>query len=303
MAKEPTAKQLAARQAASERMKAMHAQKKADKLAQIGATLAQIGATKEAIVAAPPAPESAPEQPPEPPPEQPVHQSAQQSTQAPAQGVTLTQEQFQMMLDRLANRPEYQASPEVIEKQFGQVPRLNSQGGVVGVVERFPIDPQHYNNPVEKLYDAPALSRFALRLNYVIEWSVTPTKYQTAMGTWYIEPRFELTLKRKQLDDDGNEVVKHDGNGKPYHPRIVLGRGSFFNDPPADIMEAEQAGLTLANVETPEGQENMRMYRYLFWLTERLIPKKPQMTTQKRREEVIAGRVYEIDEYSNPYEG
>lgn len=280
--KEPTAKQLAARKAASERMKAMHAEKKA---------------RKENTVVDPPAPvePEVPEREVETPEPQP------NPVQAPTQGVTLTQEQFQMMLDALANRQEPQASQETIDKTFdGQAPTLNTQGGVVGVIERFPVDAKHYVNPVEQLYDVPELRRFGLRENFVLDWAVRPVKYQTAMGTWYIEPRFELTLKKKQYDEDNNELVKFDGKGQPYHPRLVLGRASFFEDPPANIMEAEEAGVSIDDLDKPEFQEKMRMYRYKFWLMERLSPKKPQFTTSNRREEVIGGKAYEIDEYSHP---
>lgn len=215
--------------------------------------------------------------------------------------VTLTQEQFQMMLDRLSARPEAPATQAAFNQAFpGTTPQLNTQGGVVGVVERFPIDPKHYVNPVEQLYDMPELRRYALRENYIIEWRVTPTKYQTAMGTWYIEPRFELILKKKQYDEEGNELVKYDKNGKAFHPRIVLGRASFFEDPPANIMEAEEAGVGVDDLDKPEFQEKMRMYRYRFWLNEQLNPKRPAYHTNARREEVIGGKVYEIDEYSNP---
>lgn len=244
----------------------------------------------------------APVAPPEPKPENLPVEEPPQPVMAPAQGVTLTQEQFQMMLDRLAARPEPQASPEAMQQAFpgGQPPSLNSQGGVVGVVERFPIDPKHYQSPVEELYDLPELRRFGLRENYVIEWNVRPVKYQTAMGTWYIEPKFELILKKKQFDEDNNELIKYDTKGNPYYPRLILGRASFFEDPPANILEAEEAGVEIDDLDKPEFQEKMRMYRYKFWLMERLSPKKPQYTTNNRREEVIGGKVYEIDEYSKP---
>lgn len=273
----------AARKAASERMKAMHAAKKAAKLAN------------EA---------PAPTEPPMPKPENlPVEEPQAPPQTAPAPTVTLTQEQFQMMLDRLqSTEPTAPAPQESVNQAFpnGQPPTLNPQGGVVGVIERYPINPKHYQNPVEELYDLPVLRKFAMRENYVIEWKVTPTKYQTAMGTWYIEPRFELTLKKKQWDEDGNEVVKYNDQGKAYYPRIVIGRASFFEDPPANILEAEEAGLSIDDLDSGEFQEKMRMYRYKFWLVERLNPKKPQFTTSKRREEVIGGKVYEIDEYSKP---
>lgn len=217
--------------------------------------------------------------------------------------VTLSQEQFQMMLDRLQkSEPTTQASPQAINQAFpqGNVPTLNTLGGVVGVVERFPVDPRHYKSPVDELYEVPELRRYSMKENYVIEWKVTPTRYQTAMGTWYIEPRFELTLKKKQFDENNDELVRHDDNGKPYYPRIVLGRVSFFEDPPANLLEAEQAGIEPDDLDTGEFQEKMRMYRYKFWLIEQLNPKKPKFTTRDSHEEVIGGKVYEIQEYSNP---
>lgn len=216
--------------------------------------------------------------------------------------VTLTQEQFQMMLDRLSQRPEPQASPEAVKQAFpaGEPPTLDGSGRVMGIIERFPINPSFYKNPVEELYETPELKRFNLRYNWVIEWAVTPTKYQTAMGTWYIEPRFELTLKKKQFDEDNNELIKYDDRNQPYHPRIVWGRASFFEDPPANLLEAELAGLTMDDVDSPDFQEKMRMYRYKFWLIEKVSPKAPKFTTSNRREEVIGGKAYEIDNSSMP---
>jgi hypothetical protein len=236
--------------------------------------------------------------------------TAHNVTEAPAvdpqslmpQLVTLTQDQFQQMLDRIAARPETPASQEAVQQAFpgGQAPTIDATGRVTGVIERYPIDPRFYKSPVEELYDTPELQRFNLRYNWVIEWGVTTTKYQTAMGTWYVEPRFELTLKKKQFDEDNNELIKVDDKGQAYHPRIVWGRASFFEDPPANLLEAELAGLTLDDVDTPEFNEKMRMYRYKFWLIERVSPKAPKFTTSNRREEVIGGKAYEIDNSSMP---
>lgn len=277
------------RQAASERMKKYHEDKKAEQ---------KMNAVLEAEASGDIHPE--PEQPQEP--EQPREQPYEPSQPVNQATVTLTQEQFQMMLDRLSARPEPQASPAALQQAFptGQPPTLNAQGGVVGVIERFPIDPKKYDNPLDQLYDTPELRRFNLRDNYVLDWKVTPTKYQTAMGTWYIEPRFELTLKKKQWDEDGNELVKYDDKGKAFHPRIVIGRASFFEDPPANILEAEEAGVSLDDLDKPEFQDKMRMYRYRFWLLERIMPKRQTWTTSRVNEEVIGGKVYEIDEFSNP---
>lgn len=292
--KELTAKQIAARKAASERMKAMHAKKKAE---------------KEATVAAPPVePEESFDSPVEmaTPDGREIQPEPAQPQAAPAT-VTLSQEQFQMMLDAVSNRPELPASPEAIQQGFpgGQIPSIDSSGRVTGIIERFPINPSYYDSPVDQLYDIPELKRWNLRENWVIDWSVTPVKYQTAMGTWYMEPRFEIVLKRKQFDPDNpdQELVKVDAKGQAYHPRIVWGRASFFEDPPANLLEAEQAGLTMDDVGTPGFEDKMRMYRYKFWLIEKVQDKKPNFTTSSRQEEVIGGKVYEIDNTSQPYVG
>lgn len=290
--KEPSAKQLAARKAAGERLRAMHAAKAVAKKAAKEVNEFDMESITEA-----PELNKIPDEPTEEPVPMPEPLPA-----AVPPTVTLSQEQFQMMLDRLSNREGTEApGPQAMQQAFpaGQ-PTLNSQGGVTGIIERFPINPSHYKNPTEDLYEVPELRRFGLRENFVIDWRVTPTKYQTAMGTWYIEPRFELTLKKKQFDEDNNEIVKHDDKGKAYHPRIVLGRASFFEDPPANILEAELAGLSIDDLDSEVFQDKMRMYRYKFWLMERLSPKKPVFTTSNRREEVIGGKVYEIDEYSQP---
>lgn len=221
--------------------------------------------------------------------------------QAPMPAVTLTNEQFQMMLQAFQSQEGTKKSSPAVVNQAMQGTQLGPQGQVIGVVERFPIDPKYYKNPTEELYDMPEFSRHAMRYNFVLDWTCTPVKYQTAMGTWYMEPRFELTLKKKQLDEDGNELVKVDpATGKEFHPRIVLGRASFFEDPPANILEAEEAGVALEDLDKGEFQEKMRMYRYKFWLSEKLSPKRPVTTTNRKRMEVIGGKAYEIEEFSKP---
>jgi hypothetical protein len=199
----------------------------------------------------------------------------------PATGVTLSMEQFQMMLEKFSSKES----------------TASDRGNVI---ERFSINPSHYKNPVEDLYDLPELRRFSMRENYIIEWSCTPTRYETADKTWYVEPRFELKLMKKQFDDDGNEVERIDNQGKKFYPRVVLGKASFFEDPPANIIEAELAGLTIDDLDSEEFQEKMRMYRYRFWIIERLNPRKIQASSSAIREEVIGGKVYEIQEYSKP---
>lgn len=269
MAKKPMSEE--ARKAASERMKAMHAAKKAKKEAAQQPVEEQ-KTEVVAPIAAPPAPEpqSAPELPPAPQPAMPA--------------VALSSEQFEALLTRFAGMAK-----EEPKKTEG-----------VGIIERFPVHASSYKDPRDELYNLPRFQRFGMNYNYVIDWTVTAARYETKQGQWYMEPRFELTFKRKQLDDNGEEMVKFDANGKPYHPRIVLGRASFFIDPPADMIEAELAGLDDAGLSDEELRERMMFWRYAQWIEERLVPKMPEKTTQGLKEEVIGGKAYQIEDFSLP---
>lgn len=265
--KEPTEKQIAARKKLGEAAKARAAAKRAEKEAL------------EALQTETVSEVTLPDVPTE---EEPVPAPA--PTQQPA-GMVLTNEQFEMLLNR------FSAMPKDEPKQIAGV----------GIIERFPIDSKFYPNPVEELYNIPKLRRFSMRENFVIDYRVSPTKYETKQGQWYMEPRFELTLKKKQFDaETGDEVVRFDKHGKPFHPRIVLGRASFFVDPPADMIEAELAGLEDAGLSDDELRDRMQFWRYAMWIEERLIPKLPEKVTNAMKEEVIGGKAYEIEEYSMP---
>jgi hypothetical protein len=200
--------------------------------------------------------------------------------------VTLTTEQFQDMMDRLSNLE--QQKPESPQPQSA-IPRIDqATGQAIGVTEKHSINPNDYKDPTEALYNLPELRRFAFRENYVLRWTVTPTRYQTAFGTWFVEPRFELTLLRRRFDEEGVE--------RP--DKIIVGRASFFEDLPANLMEADLAGLSVDDVGTPDFSEKMKMYRYKLWLVENLTPKRPSSTKKKVKLEVIGGTAYEVEEGS-----
>jgi hypothetical protein len=199
--------------------------------------------------------------------------------------VKLSNEQFQEMMNRLSkleNKKEELAKGP--QPQTG-TPRMNEIGQPIGVTEKASLNIKDYENPVERLYDLPALKRFGMRENYVIDWNVTPTRYQTAFGTWFVEPRFELTLKRRRFDDDDKTIGF-----------VILGRASFFEDLPANLLEAELAGLTTDDVGTPQFSDKMRMYRYSAWLAETIKPRRPDTTKKKVKLEVIGGQAWEVEE-------
>ncbi len=214
---------------------------------------------------------------------QPVADVAQST-----QGVTLSNEQFQQLLQA------FQAN-----SNKGQI-NIGNQGQIKEVLEKASVNPALYVDPTDYLYDLPELKRFSMRENFVIEYKFSTIKYETAQGVWYVEPKFELTLKRKQFDPQtGEELVKKKPDGTEYKPRIVIGKALFFEDSPSNIEEATLAGLSYEDVESDTFAEKMRLWRFKNWLIERINPRPTITKTSNMREEVIGGKVYQIDEYSD----
>jgi hypothetical protein len=201
--------------------------------------------------------------------------------------VIMTQDQFQEMMRRISELEAQKAEPTLTPQPQTNQPSMNESGQFIGVTEKHSINPKDYTNPIEELYDLPQLKRYALRENFLLRWGVTPTRYQTAFGTWFVEPRFELTLLRKRFDEE---------TGKERPDMIVMGRASFFEDLPANLLEAEQAGLSVDDVGTADFSNKMRMYRYTTWLEERLNPRRPSTTGNRKKLEVIGGSAYEVEE-------
>lgn len=199
--------------------------------------------------------------------------------------VTLTNEQFQQLLQAFQSNQNAQ-----------QLPKAQSSE----VVEKVSINPNLYSNPLDYLYDIPELKRFNLRENFVITYDFSTIKYQTAQGAWYIEPKFEISLMRKQFDPvTGEELVKKKPDGTTYKPRVVLGRAIFFEDAPANIEEAQLAGLSVDDIEKDDFAEKMRFWRMREYIISRVNPRPTITKTSNKREEVIGGKVYQIDEYSD----
>lgn len=200
------------------------------------------------------------------------------------QNVALSQEQFQQLLNMLGGNTKPTSDD-------------------ASVVERFPLQASFYPNPVKDLLGLAELKRYAMEDNFILEYKVNKVKYQTQQGTWYVEPRFDLVLKKRQFNEDGKEVTKVDAKGDTVFPRIVISRAMFFEDPPANIEEAELAGITLEEAEEMDAKEfanRLRFWRYKMWLTEKISPVRREFTTNQVNEEVIGGKSYRIENSSKP---
>lgn len=209
--------------------------------------------------------------------------------------VTLDEDKFKELMDRLARLEESKTQTLTSPPNQG----FDQFGKPQGVMQKYSIDPSYYNDPRDGLYDLPELKRQAMRENFHIDWEVEQLIYETKYGTSFSEPKFTLTLFQKRFDDEGKEIVKTAPDGKVYHPRIVRQVGIFFEDPVAAIKVAQELGLPIDNANTREFLEQMRFMRYKQWLLEIFNPTRPTSTATKRHQEVIGGKVYQVEAYSN----
>lgn len=197
--------------------------------------------------------------------------------------VTLTQEQFQALMERL-NKVENSATVTEAPQNNG----FDQHGRPVGVIQRYSVDPNNYKDPRDDLAKLPELERVAFSHNYMLEWDIDQLIYDTKYGTSFADPKFTLVLYRKMFNEDGEP------NGK----RILIQTGIFFEDPAASIKEAAALGLPIDNANSREFLEQMRFLRYKAWLLDIFNPKRLTSTKKKVTQMVIDNRVVEVEDYS-----
>jgi len=160
---------------------------------------------------------------------------------------------------------------------------VNNQGNLVGMVEKYLVDPAAYPSPVERLMKEARLAPFAFDVNYEIDYQVQVSQYQTKDGVNTREPRFHLELRKVRLDDLGN----------PTDERIIARRMVFHEDPQAAIEIARENGLPIDESNERDFLNEMRYLRARDWLLDIFYPK-PAQPAQSRREEVIDNQMVQI---------
>lgn len=161
------------KKAASERMKAMHAKKKAE---------------KAAAVAAPEEPVTRPGE------EQPVEQP---QINIPA----ATNDDIAELLRRIKELEDRQFIPQI---QPGFQPQMSVQG-MVGTFTKYDINPINYPDETDRLAAEPKLQRFAFDHNYELRYSVGVSSYDTKNNVHVEEPKFTLQLIRIVMDEETGE--------------------------------------------------------------------------------------------------
>jgi len=254
------------KQAASERMKAMHAAKKAAKAEQETVHIEDALAAKQAELP--------------PIPEKPTEKIYSQDD------VDALTKQVQEVMQLLKLQQSLGVQPQVQQQSSG--PQI--QGGrVVGMTNRYSVDPDQYPDVRERLGDEPRLAQFAFKLNYDLDYEFQTTEYQTKDGLWQKEPRFKLELSRIKLDDDGNKT-----NG-----RYLISRAFFLEDPQSAITVARQNGFDVNEMEQKEFLDEMRYIQMRDWLLENFYASKAFDKHSNKADMVIDGKVVQYFEITS----
>lgn len=157
------------------------------------------------------------------------------------------------------------------------------RNGIQGKMFRYPIEPDYYPNPVERLYDEPTLSRFNLRENYFFDWEVEGVEYEK-YGVTYAEPKFTVRLFRKLYGDDG----------LPNGQFALINRQIQHEDEVVARAAADRLGLTESFENFQEMMNEVRFLRIRQWLLDLFKP--PQVETHNKQptQMVIDGKVVEV---------
>ena len=164
----------------------------------------------------------------------------------------------------------------------GQTANIGSQGGVIGVVEKYLVDPANYPDPRERLSQEPRLQPMAFNLNYELTYDVAVSQYENK-GINYKEPKFMVDLKRVVLDDQGRP------SGKTYMAKRMV----FHEDPQAALVIARDNGIEVDKSNEKHFLDEMRYLRVRDWLFD-IFWAKPANMNEKISEEVIGGRLVQV---------
>lgn len=168
---------------------------------------------------------------------------------------------------------------------------LGDSGKVLGVVEKYVLDPDRYPDPCERLTDEPRLQPMAFKLNYELYYKFSTSSYETKSGVNMTEPKFQISLTRVVLNDEG----------MPTDKRYVVKNMIFHEDPQAAIVIAREKGISLDDYKDMDNTDvnqrkflnEMRYLRVRDWLFDTFWAK-PASIKEGIREEVIGGKIVQV---------
>lgn len=210
-----------------------------------------------------------------------------QTKTTPTSTVEIEESTLKEILDRLKTLEAEKATRPTAPTQE---PTISQSGHVQGIKEKYTINKAAYAHvdPRARLFKEPKLSRFAPEENYSMYWRVDNTRYQNAQGLWMAEPRFELEVRRKVLDDDGSVKGEYQ-----------VGKLVSHEDWDAAIDIANSLGLEIDPNMGKEFIDEMRYQNFRMFVEELFFaPTAIKQVNGGKKEMVVAGTV--VTFYENP---
>lgn len=164
-----------------------------------------------------------------------------------------------------------------------QTATLNNKGSLVGEVEKYSTEKGHYPDPTPRLRAEKRLQPLAFDYNYELDYSVSVTTYETKTGINMREPKFNITLNRIVLDEQGEQTNK----------RYIVRKLIFHEDPEAAMVVARENGLKVESDNEEWFLNEMRYLRVRDWLFGIFWPK-PSDESAQILEEVIGGQIVQV---------
>lgn len=153
--------------------------------------------------------------------------------------------------------------------------------GLVGTVDRYPVEAELYPDYTDRLSKEPKLQRFAFPINYELKFEVSETSYTTIDNVRMREPKFSLELIRVMLDEE---------TGEDTGSRYLIARLTMHEDPDTAITLAKQLGVDIESMSERVFLNEMRYLRMQSWLLNCFYPPAVETKTN-RRQMVIEGRL------------
>lgn len=173
----------------------------------------------------------------------------------------------------------------ILDNQMNKGSNLNlgNKGNLVGEVEKYSTDEKLYEDPTPRLRKEKRLQPLAFDYNYELDYSVAVTNYETKAGIFMREPKFNLTLNRIVLDDQGEQTNK----------RYIARKLIFHEDPQAAKAIARENGLSIESTDEAWFLNEMRYLRVRDWLFNIFWPKAADPAS-RILEEVIGGQIVQV---------
>lgn len=200
-------------------------------------------------------------------------------------------------LDDLKRQIEEIKRSQVMQ-QPTQSPQFSQQGNLIGVFEKYIIDPANYPDPSERLGNDPGLKRYraTFKQDYYPIFKVETSQYETKDGRNVKEPKFTLELWANRFTEDGDLLKNDKGEVLRFRMKTFV----WHEDPQAAIVIARENGIDVkewddSTIDRSQKSflDEMRYLRIRDMLVDAFFPK-PPTASQRMREEVIGNQLVEV---------